>query len=428
MRLTAWQYCLALALVSFLIRLAVVVLLRDITLPPQGADSQDDVEFHHMGQRLANGQGYVGDQGKPTSFRAPGYPFFLAAVYATVGEHAAAIYVLHCLLGALSCVLTYALARELLSENLARVAGVLACFYLGPIYFAANFLSENVFVPCLALGAWATVRYLKGGPLWLLGVAGLLLGYATLTRPLALLLLGLLPPLFAVHEWRRGRWPVAAWALYGLTFLAVVLPWTYRNYQAHGQFVLMTTNGGSTFYGSNNDRVVSEWKGLGYWFSTTELPHRDLIEATPDEVSHDKMEWKLGLDWVRANPGKAALSVVLKFLRMWWLPDFEGHSRYYYALRIVAYAPYVILMLLGAVTIFRDRSYWTLPWLAIHVAMLATVLTVLLFGGLTRFRDANLALLMIYSAVGFGRLPLRRAGSVSLARGGRKPPEAAATH
>jgi 4-amino-4-deoxy-L-arabinose transferase-like glycosyltransferase len=404
MRLTAWQYTLALASFSFLIRLAVVLSLRDVTLPPQGDNSKDDVEFHHMGERLAAGQGYVGDQGQPTSFRAPGYPFFLAAAYSTIGENPPVIYVLHCLLGALSCVLTYALARELLPEDLARAAGFLACFYIGHIYFAVNFLSENIFVPCLALGLWAVVRYLKGGPLLLLAVAGVLLGYATLTRPLALLLLGLLPPLFAVCEWRRGQWPLAAWALYGLTFLAVILPWTYRNYQAHGQFVLMTTNGGSTFYGSNNDRVVSEWRALGYWFSTTELPHRDLIEATPDEVAHDKMEWKLGLDWVRDHPGKAALLLVYKFLRMWWLPDFEGHSPYFYALRIVAYAPYVVLMLLGAFAIFRDRGYWTLPWLAIHLTMLATVLTVLIFGGLTRFRDANLSLLMIYCAVGFGRV------------------------
>src|SRR5262249_37347052 len=152
----------------------------------------------------------------------------------------------------------------------------------------------NLFVPLLALGTWLVIRYVKGGSVGWLALAGLVLGYATLARPMGILLLGMLPLLFVVLDFRRGKWPLAACGLFAAAFLAGVLPWTYRNYLVHDRFVLATTNGGSTFYGANNERVATELRDLGYWVATNHLPHRDLIDAQPDEVSHDKMEWKLG--------------------------------------------------------------------------------------------------------------------------------------
>ena len=132
MRLSTAQYLIALAAAAFLVRLAAVLLLRDIHEGPSGGPSNDDVQFYRLGRSLAAGDGYCLVPGKPTSFRAPGYPFLLAAVFASVGDHPPIIYVLNCLLGALSCVLAYALGRELLSEGLARLAGALGCCYLGP--------------------------------------------------------------------------------------------------------------------------------------------------------------------------------------------------------------------------------------------------------------------------------------------------------
>jgi hypothetical protein len=402
MRLSAAQYVIALAMLAFLVRLAAVLVLRDIHEGPSGAPSNDDVQFYRLGQSVAAGEGYCMVPGKPTSFRAPGFPFLLAAVFVTVGDHPPIIYGLNCLLGALSCILAYGMGRELLNEGLARLAGVLGCLYLGHIYFATQYISENLFVPCLAVAVWALIRYLKGGPIILAAGAGLLLGYGTLTRPMAVLLLALVPLLLAIHDWRGGRWLISC-TLYAATFLAVLLPWTYRNYEAHGQFVLVATNGGSTFYGANNERVATETRNLGYWIATNHLPHRDLIDAQPDEFSHDKMEWKLGKDWVQENPGKAALLEVFKFLRLWWLPDFAGGT-VQYVLRIVLYAPYFGLFLAGAWRVGRSRDFWSLPWLAVHVAMLATVLTALIFFGDPRFRDANMPLLMLYAALGWAAL------------------------
>jgi 4-amino-4-deoxy-L-arabinose transferase-like glycosyltransferase len=439
MRWKPLTFALLLFAAAFAVRLATVHALRDLRVGPVGPCSADDVEFNNLALRLAAGDGFAGENGRPTSFRAPGWPLFLAPFYAAFGPCYPLAYVLLCVLGALSCVLTYLLAGEVVSEGLARLAGCLAAVYLPHAWFATLFLSENLFVPLLLLGLWLFVRHLKSrsgkecpslalqacvhphkpeaqakdtvqtgarrSSPGLLALAGLVLGFATLTRPFALLLLPLLLGVLAV-AWRRERRPLVVPALvFTAAFVACIVPWTVRNRQVHGRFVLIATNGGSTFYGGNNSRVVREWRMFGNWISTTELPYRDRIEATPDEVSHDKMEWQLGMDWLRNHPGSVPLLLVLKTGRLClWLPDFDGGSRLFLVLRVAMWAPFLVLLACGAWACLRDRSRRGLPWLALHGTLLATFATAWIFWGSPRFRDANLGLLMIYAAVGAERL------------------------
>ncbi len=409
-------YLILLFVAAFAIRLAAVASLRDVHAPPDGLASADDVQFHRLAARLAEGEGYVNDQGRPTSFRAPGWPLVLAAVYWLFGVQPVVVYVLLCALGAASCLLTYALARELAGENSARWAGLLAAIYLGHIYFAFSFVSESLFVPCLALGGWLFIRFLKFGSIRTLALAGLVLGWATLTRPFGLLLLPMFLLLLAWFDLRQRRLRVVPGLVLAATFAAVILPWTLRNYLVHGELVLIATNGGSTFYGGNNSRVVSEPRHFGAWISTTDLPHRDLIDATPNEVAHDKMEWKLGLDWLREHPAQASLLVVFKALRMWWLPEFDA-GLWQYLLRIVAYAPFFVIIMLGLWRCVRERALRSGPWLVVHATLLATVVTCLIFWGCARFRDANVPFLMLYAVLGVEYLVHRRRIAATEAQG-----------
>src|SRR5262245_22428188 len=411
-RLPAPVFLLGVFLVAFLLRLGLVLLLRDLAAGPdeQRTPTGDDVEFNYLARALADGRGYVlggltGGPDEPTSFRAPGFPFFLAAVYALAGVSYPLATVLFCLLGALACVLCYGLARELAGEDLARLAAVLHAVYLGHAYFAVSFLSENLYVPLLTLGLWLFVRHLKGGSVLWLTLSALALGCAALTRPVGLLLLPLLGLVLLWHEWRQRRWGALPAALFGFGFLACVLPWTYRNSLVHGRPVLIATNGGSTFYGSNNGKVAAWGRHLGYWVSTTELPGRELIEAQPDEVAHDQMEWRLGLQWVRESPGAFALLCPAKVGRMVVaLPDFAAGPAWYYAVRAAGYYPFLLLVLVGLWACLRRRGLWSPGWLALHAALLATLAACLVFWGSARFRDANAGVLIVYAAVGVGVL------------------------
>jgi hypothetical protein len=198
---------------------------------------------------------------------------------------------------------------------------------------------------------------------------------------------------------RAGRARLVPPALLAAAFACVLMPWTLRNYQVFDRFVLVATNGGSTFYGGNNDVVLQDPAEYGAWVATNYLPGRDLIEAEPDEVSHDKMEWHLGLQWVREHGSSLPRLFFFKLARL-VLPDLSSPNRTYVLLQGVCTAPFLLLFAAGAFACLRDRSYWTAPWFAVHGTLACTVVTTLVFYGSTRFRDANAPLFMLYVVIG----------------------------
>src|SRR5262249_52849677 len=138
-------YVTLLLVIAFLVRLGMVLSFGDIRQGPVGPPTNDDVQFNNIARQLAQGNGYrSADAGRLAAFGGPGYPFFLAGLYAFFGEDAPLVYLSQCLLGALACVLTWLLGREVLSEGGARLAGVLAALYLPHAYLAAVFYSENL--------------------------------------------------------------------------------------------------------------------------------------------------------------------------------------------------------------------------------------------------------------------------------------------
>jgi 4-amino-4-deoxy-L-arabinose transferase-like glycosyltransferase len=397
------RFLLLLVTLAFVLRFGAVIALRGLEAGPSTRHGADGIEFDALARSMAAGTGYAIPPGKPTSFRAPGLPLFLAAIYATAGVNYPMAKISFCVLGSVGCLLTYLLARELVSDSLARAAGVLSAVYFPNIHSATVFASENLFVPMQALGLWLYILHIKDlprGKRWALAAAGAVLGFSALVRPFALVLLPMMAAILATCSLRRWRAVVRDTAIFAATFLATVAPWTVRNYAVHERFVLVATNGGSTFYGGNNTLVSSEFRRLGSWISTTELPGRDLIDATPDEVAHDRMEWALGWHWLRDHQGKIPVLLAGKFFRM-WLPDLDTPNRSMIAAQVACYTPFLFLFVVAGVRCLRDRRYWLPPWLALHGTLLATVLTCLVFWGCPRFRDANMPLLMVYSVLAF---------------------------
>jgi 4-amino-4-deoxy-L-arabinose transferase-like glycosyltransferase len=397
MRKSTLAFVVILFLISCAIRCAIVWTFRDINNGPEGGASDDFVQFELLARNLVEGRGYRLYSDSYTSFRAPGFPFALALVYWTIGDQPAVAYAFFCILGALSCVLTYLLAREFLTENGARLAGLLNAVYLPHAYFATLYCSENVYVPCLALALWCAVRYVKGGATCLIALAGAILGYATLVRPGTVFMLPLIPAALLIHGLRGAPGRFRACAAYVAAFAAVLAPWTWRNYEVHGHWVLVATNGGSTFWGANNDRVLNETQSLGYWISTAKLPNRHLIDAAPNEYEHDQAEWKLGKAWVRENLASLPKLELLKLARLWWLPEYGAGWRW---LRIASYGPFFLLFAAFALRCVWRKSFWTPSWQVLHLSTLALFATTLVFFGEPRFRDAQTPVLMIYAALG----------------------------
>lgn len=212
----------------------------------------------------------------PTYIRLPGYPAFLAAVFAIFGmEHYRAVLVLQLFVDIGTCFLVADLARRLISLRAAKFAFLLATLCPFLANYVANALTETweVFFTVLALDfAVVGLDTLHNSSVWPWLGCGLAVGAAVLLRPDGgLLLLALEVYLLAllVRRW-QGRTRAGAPAPHVLRaglILAVVslgslVPWTLRNLHTLHEFQPLApryANEENTFVPAGFNRWMRTW-------------------------------------------------------------------------------------------------------------------------------------------------------------------------
>lgn len=244
------------------------------------------------------------ENGILTTFRAPGYPFFLALVYllVPVGVRYGVVRVLQALIFALMAPLTASLARLL---GFGRKAGLLAglgiAFYPILLFYPVALVSENLYIP---LGLLAVILLLQAqtsaGWKWALA-AGLTLGYTILTRslyaPFTLLAAGWLAAFSRQQGWQKQVLKAGV-LLAGAA--ALCLPWAVRNSLINGKPSFIENNlGYSLFIGYHPE-------GDGTFLSAVAI--RPL--AILDDNERDRVCMAQALEFIQADPGGAAWRVL----------------------------------------------------------------------------------------------------------------------
>jgi len=194
---------------------------------------------------------FVRGQLSPVDMRMPGYPAFLAAVYAVFGRSDKAVMIVQAVIDLGTCVLAAAIAACLAPAARRRIAATVALWLAAVCPFTANYsaivLTEVLatFLTTLALLFFVRVlgdrsidvplrslerrALLYRAGLWMGG--GLIIGIGTLVRPEAPLLLVATVFALSVRWWRRSDWSKLAlavsWMVAGL--LLVLAPWAARN-------------------------------------------------------------------------------------------------------------------------------------------------------------------------------------------------------
>ena len=217
-----------------------------------------------------------GDGITPTYIRLPGYPAFLAAVFAIFGmEHYRAVLVLQMFVDIGTCFLVADLARRLISLRAARFAFLFAALCPFLANYVANALTETleVFFTVLALDfavvGLDTLHASSSLRPWL--GCGLAVGAATLLRPDGVLLLFAIETcLFVILVVRskttRARAPAPHLLKASLTLvvvsLASLVPWTLRNLHTLHEFQPLApryANEENTFVPAGFNRWMKTW-------------------------------------------------------------------------------------------------------------------------------------------------------------------------
>jgi 4-amino-4-deoxy-L-arabinose transferase-like glycosyltransferase len=276
---------------------------------PTDGRFDDSVFYHNVAASLARGDGYTGPwTGFPTAQWPPGYPFFLAGIYSLFGPTVAGARLANVVLGAATAALVYVLALRLFDKRTAILAGLLAAVFPGQIFFVSLVWSEVVFTFAFVLALLLVVMVVQvpgRQRQWWLVAAGLLFGVAALTRGQGLLL-----PIVAFVTWGVfGRDWARALAWTGVTLaciVAVILPWTIRNYLVLGGPIFITTSFGGNFYVGHTE---NGWADLGVLIEKqgpltrprgeVDIGNAALREGLQFLVTHPREEIRLTLEKVR---------------------------------------------------------------------------------------------------------------------------------
>ena len=221
---------------------------------------------------------------RPTLIRLPGYPAFLAAMFAIFGrEHYTAVMVAQALIDTNTCLVIAALALELMNDGAAKAAYLLAA--LCP--FTANYveapLSETLAICCVAHGLYYGVRGLKalslgesGASLWV--ATGLWIAAGIYMRPDNGLLLPALALAMLTLLWRQSnkRQVVFAAIVLAATSLGPLTPWAVRNWRVFHVFQPLASR-----YANDPGEFVP--RGFNDWVKTW----------MADYVSVEEVYWKV---------------------------------------------------------------------------------------------------------------------------------------
>jgi len=207
----------------------------------------------------------------PTTIRLPGYPAFLAGVFAIFGmEHYRAVLLLQLLVDLGTCLLTADLARRIVSTRAARIAFLLAALCPFLANYVANALTETweIFFTVLALDlAIVGLDHLADASLIPWAGCGLAVGAAILLRPDGALLLIAIGVYLFVVLMRRDIATIASQVIkagltIGLVSLATLVPWTLRNLRTFHEFQPLApryANEENTFVPLGFNRWMRTW-------------------------------------------------------------------------------------------------------------------------------------------------------------------------
>lgn len=261
----------------------------------------DALTFHLEARGLLDGTW----PGNEPFWQAPLYSFFLGAVYAAFGDDGATVRLVHALLGALTAVLTWILARRWLPPAWALGAFAVVGLHGPLLYFEGQLLRETL--ANVLLVAWATLLLgiLHSPRVWMWGSCGWVLGLTALCRENALVLLPLLvwgamaAGGGSTDRRRGGRWLPLAAALGGLAL--AIGPVTVHNWRQEPDLVPISSSGGINFFLGNNAessetlaiRPGSRWQAL------LDEPRRAGAETAADR---SRYFYGKALRWIASDP------------------------------------------------------------------------------------------------------------------------------
>lgn len=321
--------------------------------------SQDSGDWLSIARLLVEQHSY-GD-----SWRAPLYSFLLAGTHLFFGESLLAIRIIQAMLGALTCLLVYYIAKSIFHKKAGIISSLLAVFYPYFIYYTGDVLAETLLTFLLAASIACLVYFQQKPDYHRALLAGFCLGLTILCKPVILPLV-LLLPLWGIMVFSRPwRQVLGVIALIWLGLLLVMLPWSIRNYFYYHQFSLVSPSGANLWVSYNP--LVERLEQIPDLLSAADQNSRTLpadFEYYPREryaeinrlprLEGEKVFKEEAWTFIKQHPRKVAWLWYKRLLHFWRLYPLVATP----ANKLAALLTSGIVIIGGWIGIFISWRYW----------------------------------------------------------------------
>jgi 4-amino-4-deoxy-L-arabinose transferase-like glycosyltransferase len=314
----------------------------------------------------------------PTAWEDPVYTYVLAGMHALFHDQAfLAAYALNFICIAIVAYLVYRIASRFAGAWTGAIAVVLLSAHTELyVSFFAN-ITATAFATCVVTGcALAAVRYFESPTRRRIVVLGLVTGFTVLSSPAAVYFAYALVAALVLYHGSALRTGIVRAGAFLLAAALVVLPWSLRNYETFGTFVLVRTGAGEIAYTSTVATAATFMPGVARsptpvpWTSTgpkaaitEQLQDRDkrialsqfefdVFEQAPppgyaemNEAQRDAIHLERAKEFVVEHPIVAAEMAIVKW-------EVLATSFGVYGLALLA------LAVLGAALAIKDRRSW----------------------------------------------------------------------
>ena len=280
----------------FLLRVGVVIVAGQ-----EASDFTDGRSYNGFAAAILKNSDWLTNPDFIGDYRAPGYPMFVAAIYAVFGtNNFLAVYIFQAIISTLTCFYIYHLGKKIFDYRVALLSFVWSGFYIYYLQYASMLLRETlVFFFVIAffyyLYLLLTDETKKTKNFCLTVIFYSLLIHAD---PRYLFYLPFFIILFIVYQ---STWQgIKRYSIFLVITLLLMAPWAIRNYIAYNGIVIINTRGIDLRIKNDRNYKMAVYKrgvlnfGKIYFAKTNNYPseeERKLIKSglNPNNRSEDEL-------------------------------------------------------------------------------------------------------------------------------------------
>lgn len=264
----------------------------------------DEQVYLDLGRNLSEFSIYSKDGLHLTSERPPGYPFFLSAVF-SLGGDIFAIRISQVAFFSMSLIILHRILVQWDFGSAGPIAATLTFCYPALLYTTATIYPQSLTTFLFLLATYLGIakrinwgRFLS---------CGFVFGLLAITTPIFLVTL----PCFLLAPWildhRRKFLPAL---LFLFTTIALLTPWSVRNYDVFDRFILISSNSGLNLILGNSDFAEPNIGTL------TDIKKYRVVAAanSTNTAEYDASLRTQAVEWIRDNKSAAAVLYLKKFL------------------------------------------------------------------------------------------------------------------